>query len=157
MRRLLLILGALLLASPVYAIAWDEFCSSSRTLTAPAAMTTTRANQVCASPASNSDDTEIIGVAACENIDVGVAEDEDGDGTGGSALTWQLQWCPGSETSLTAGSVQDNACVDYSGASGTGNGTVQGAGVPSGYVKIQVGGTHAGDPIIWIKCNGALR
>ena len=154
MRYGILVLSVLL-ASPAFAIAWDQHCNTSRTMASPAAITP--GTRACASPASNSDDTEILGVGACENIDVGLAEDADGDGTGGSSLTTQLQWCPGSERDLTAGSVQDNACVDYSGGSGTGNNLIQGAGVPTGYVKVQVGGTHAGDPQVWLKCNGPIR
>jgi len=148
------VLGALLLAHPSWAITWQKNCQTGSSVTS-----ISTGGTACASPASATDDTDTIDVRQCENIDVGVAEDQNGDATGGSAYTATLQWCPVAESDATVNTdaEEDLACVDFPSGTITGSGTIQGAGVPSGWVKLQSGGTHAGDPQIWLKCNGAIR
>jgi len=155
------VLGALLWASPSWGVGWIKNCQ-----TGGSTITSISAGGVaCAEPTAATTDTEILDVRSCENIDVGQTADKDGDATGATALTATLEWCPFAQSTLggaTATTIytdaeRNAACVDYSGGVITGDGTIQGAGVPSGFVRTQTGGTFAGDPVVWIKCNGAIR
>lgn len=107
-------------------------------------------------PTSNTDDVEVLDVIECENIDFGLSGDLNGDGTTASLFTATLQWCPinRSDASVNTNAKRDAACVDYSNGTLTGDGTLQGAGVPSGQIRVNVGGTFAADPVLWIHCNG---
>lgn len=152
MVRIALLLAISLVAPASFASDWFYDCKSGSAYTdATNSIGLTPPHTACARPTSNADDTQILGVL-CDNVDVQVFPDEDGDGTGATALTYQVQLCPSAESTLTAGE-QDNACLNLSGASGTGSLTVQGAGVASRHLKLQIGGTFAGDPVIFVGCN----
>lgn len=151
MRRTIIVTLALLwLAGPAHASTWRKGCTETSTLNSmlPGMF-------ACATPTSATDDTNIIGVQDCENIDVGMVADSNGDGTGATALTATLQWCPISQLDATVNTdtKRDAACVDIANNTVTGDGTLQGAGIPSGYIRINFGGTFAADPKVWIRCN----
>ena len=143
------LLALWLLAAPADASVWKKWCG----------LETTGAlfsgQYACAVPTSNSDDTEILSVGACDNIDVGLVEDSNGDATGATALTATLQWCPTLQTDATVNTdaKRDAACVNFVNGTLTGDGALQGAGAPSGYVRLNFGGTFAGDPKVFVRCN----
>lgn len=150
--------GALWLSHPASAAIWcprgeTETCGvSGATLIQPS-------QNMAARPVSNTDHTKPIDATQCENIDFGLSGDENGSGTPASAFTVELHWCPKSvaDTADDTNTQRDNSCVAYTSGTLTGSGTIQGAGVPSGYVWGKVGGTFAQDPIIWLKCNGPAK
>jgi hypothetical protein len=146
--RLFLVLLVLPLAAE--ASAWKRWCGAD-TSTGLAV-----GQYACILPASNADDSVILSVGACENIDVGLTGDLNGDGASASSLTATLQWCPVSQTDATVNTdaKRDAACVDYTNGTMTGDGTLQGAGIPTGFVRINMGGTFAADPVVFVKCNG---
>lgn len=156
MRTFVLILLGVLAAAPAIAAGWKPNCG---TVTAGGVEQFTRALSpmavACLVPTSNTDHGEIISVKGCENVDLGMTEDSDGDGVGGTAFTATLQWCPVNEDDATVDTAGERtaACVDYASGTLTGDGTIQGVGVPSGFLRVEVGGTFAGDPKVWLKCN----
>lgn len=107
-------------------------------------------------PTSNSDDLNVVDVTACDNVDFGLSSDANGDGAAAGSFTATPQWCPTdrSDSVVNTNGERDNACVTFASSTLTGSGTDQGIGFPSGYFRVQVGGTHANDPIVWFHCNG---
>ena len=155
LRTFLLMVGVLLWALPTWSAAWQKGCQSGAAFTVTAVGV---GGFVCYEPTSNSDDSTVLDVQACENFDVLVYADLDGDGTGGTAQTHAIQHCPSGNTAAGTDTVaeQDNACVTFTtGGSHTGTGETLGAA--ASWVKIQAGGTFAGDPRVIVRCNGALR
>lgn len=149
----LAILGALLGAARSDAATWRSFCQSQTSAVLYPGET------ACSVPTSNSDDPEIIGVQNCENVDLGLYGDLNGDGTSATALTATLQSCPvgKGDGTVNTDAKRDLACEDYANGTITGGGHVQGAGIPSGFARVNLGGTFAGDPGLFLKCNGPLR
>lgn len=158
MKRALVTLGALLLASQAGAATWK-----SGTCSGPSTTTVSSGGYACARPISETDDTAVIQVKDCDNIDFGLVEDRNGNGSGATALTATIQWCPvdNGDSTVDTDAERDAACVNYTDGSSavtlTGDGTIQGIGSPSGYIRVNMGGTFAQDPEIWLHCNGPLE
>ena len=117
--RLLALLIALLalVSSPAFSAGWYLNCDTGQNTTRIVA----RNSMVCAQPTTNADDTDVLNVEACENFDVLIYSDRDGDGTAASTLTHQIQHCPGGDGDLGTDAIQDAACVDL-GSTHTGTG-----------------------------------
>lgn len=151
MTRRLVLLAFVLFACPALAaeVDWSMWCGGGT------ATNLSPGNYACAIPTSNAHHTKIIRVGRCENIDAGLSEDSNGDGTGGTAFEATLQWCPVGPDDATVNTDAERAaaCVDFDSGTLTGDGTIQGAGPPTGFVRFEVGGTFAGDPRLWIRCN----
>lgn len=140
---------ALLVAVPAHASTWKKWCGNEST------EGLARWASACVLPTSNSDDSRILSVGACENIDVDFYGDRNGDGTTASSLLATVQTCPAPQDDPTVNTdaERDAACEDTACAL-TGGGHCMGIGVGSGFVRVNFGGTFAADPQISIKCNG---
>ncbi len=107
-------------------------------------------------------DSTIIDVRACENLDMVVTADRDGDATGDVAAVWTPESCPfanstlGGATPTTVFTETERglACVDFPGSAITNTGMVQGMGTGTGWFRVNVTTPHTNDPELWLKCNG---
>ena len=128
---------------------WFKFGDSTRT-----AVTGVKPGEwVASTPDSISDDTQILSIG-CENYDVQINPDLDGNGTGGTALTWQIQHCPAPQSTLNTETLQDNACDDFSSVGAiTGSGEIFGAALV--FIKFKMDGAHADDPQVIVSCVGS--
>ncbi len=155
--RALVFLWALV-AAPAFASTWK-----SGNCNGPSTTTVSSGGYACVRPESEADDPTVIQVKDCDNFELGLVEDRNGNGSGATALTATLQWCPvdNADTTVNTDAERDAACVTYTDgvnpATLTGDGLIQGAGSPSGYIRVNMGGTFAADPEIWLHCNGPLE
>lgn len=148
--RLAIAFGIVLLFAAVAdAATWKKNCGNDATTGLA------RWQTACLLPTSNSDDGQVVSVGACENIDVDFFGDRNGDGTTASLLVMTLQTCPvpDDDATVNTDAERDAACEDTTCAL-TGGGHCMGVGIGSGFVRVNMSGTHSADPQISIKCNG---
>jgi len=145
------ILLALCVAFPAAAATWQRRCLAGAENTVDGVYLNW---SVCSVPTSATDDLEILDVERCSDFDVGLSVDANGDGTGATALTWQLQWCPvpQSDAVVNTDAERDASCVDI-GEPVTGEGNLHGSGRFSSWIRVNLGGTFAGDPVFFLSCN----
>jgi hypothetical protein len=140
---------ALLVMLPMSAGAgsWLKNCRSGATTTALQI-----GDAACYQPASNSDDSVLINVDACENFSLRWFLDRNGDTTA-STVTPTVRSCP-----MGLAAANSNACwilqnVTFDGSPATGNEAVYGGDAWTVYVDMPGSGTIA-DPQMDLKCGG---
>lgn len=145
--RTTLILTLLLLSFPAHAGSWLKLCRSGNTVTA-----LSPGDWACYQPSSNSDDSVLLNVEKCENVDALYFLDRDGDGTA-STVTPTVRSCP-----MGLASTDSDACwivenVTFDGDPSTGNEAIYGFKAHTLYVDMPASGTIA-DPQMDVHCNG---
>ena len=142
--------SALLLAvlvTPAHAGQWLKSCDAAKPMANGAGLRP--GEYACYQPASNSDDSVLLNVAACENEDYKWFLDRNGDTTA-STVTPTLRSCP---ASLAAS--DSDACPVVAGNTFDGTVTkwIYGAGEILVFVDMPGSGTIA-DPEMTAECNG---
>lgn len=108
-------------------------------------------NSACYSAASTNDDSGVLTVRDCENVDVLYFTDTDGNGTA-STLTVALRSCPGT-------TADPDACWIVEGLTLTGSApaeAIYGLGAERVYADVSATGTVA-DPTLIVRCNGPVH
>ena len=151
MRVHLKVIAAIAAMIPVVAngaeISWLKFCRAGSTVTS-----ITPGTWACMLPLASGDHSTVLSVGSCENFDILITPDANGDTVTGTALTYSMKHCPSTNDSLDTMAKRDAACVEYNpGGAVTGSGETLGAGGVYFYVK--TGGTHAGDPQLTVRCS----
>ena len=150
MTKILLFLAVLLVAGQVTAAEWLFDCNANIS----GVRSLDPGQTACSNPTGITDDTPIISLSNCENFDVHVYDDADGNGTGSASLTYTLKVCPDPHGTFATDAIEDLACPTFSsGGSITGSGQTLGAAAP--FFKVTMGGTFtsSSDPRILIQCN----
>lgn len=157
MIRFLLSIAAitLLLTGPALADseAWILGCSDALTVNAHALLTSNPTTtlipgeRACATSATQTNETLVLDVTACNHVDVLQFLDADGDGTE-STLVGQVELCPNIFD-------DDDACDDF-GLTVFGANDEYLEGLGASYIRIKSGGTTDADLVRWeIRCVGS--
>lgn len=162
MNRLALTLGLVgalaALAGPAHAADWLKGCQGAGQHN----LSLQPGSSACLIPTSATDDSGILAVSGCENIDILYWDDVDGDGVAGGG-TVQARSCPMSGALLTASdAVQDAACFAMENLTFDGNpatNTEAIYGIAANRIKITVTAyATPTEPIqVEVRCNGAWR
>jgi hypothetical protein len=158
MTRILLILGVLLWALPAGAqTQWFKNGSLDRP-------TQSVSSGGIVTFFANTDGTEaeadsyVLDVRNCENIDIVISDTGVGSATPDTGGVYQIQACtrPHEDATVNTEAERRLACVDVAGGSITAVGIIQGLGIGSGYLRVNLTGTTTddSDPELWLKCNG---
>lgn len=154
-RSLLFTAAALLLfAGPAFADseAWIDGCNDSPTANAHALLATPTTSalvpgeRACAISATQTNETLVLDVSACNHVDILQFLDADGDGTE-STVVGQVQLCPNSFD-------DDDACDDFGLTVFTASDTFL-EGLGASYIRIASAGTTDADLVRWeVRCIG---
>ena len=154
MKSLTIILGVLLVAGAASADseAWISHCNESGTVNdhnlqaTPVITTLAPGERACAESVTQTNETSILHVGRCSQVDIFQYIDADGDGID-STVTGQVQICPGNNDN-------DDSCDDFGLAAFTAADVfLQGLGAT--YIRIASGGTTDADQVRWeVRCEG---
>ena len=150
-RTFLTTLGVLLWASQSLAADWLNGCQAGRTVTS-----IQRNGFVCTKPTNASQDPAILDVGACENFDVLIYADHDGNTTGATGSTYLLKHCPAPETILDDAAKKAAACVTFDPGGGSYTSTGETLGAAAQWFWVDVGGTvtSSNEGMVIVRCNG---
>jgi hypothetical protein len=120
MRKLFLaLLGGLLLPMTASAtpaedsdVVWLRACQGLKVASVSAG------TYVCLTPDSDADDevaSNVLDVSSCENVDIFLHDDYDGDATA-CTYTWDIEMCPPGAGALATDALKNAACADLPGA-----------------------------------------
>lgn len=146
MKTMMIWIGLVLLPSMGWASDWSKSCDSTRTTTA-----LQPGEFACYDPTANDDDSTILSVGNCENVDYFLFDDKDGDATV-CTVAWEIEGCPVSNKTLSA-AAEDLACEILSGTAALSGDDVE-SNIAGIYVRLKgdAAGSNAGDCRIMAKC-----
>lgn len=138
------------LAAPAQVGSWTRGCQTGQTITSLVG-----ASVACYTPAASASlesASPILYVGNCENIDVFMWDDYDGDGTA-CTVTWTIDGCPPGTDRLSNDSAKNAACNTLQGAASLSGDDVE-SNLAAVYVRVH--GENAGANIdscrIEVKC-----
>jgi hypothetical protein len=154
----------LLFCSTAQGANWLQGCQQDAATRAGAAVTSVGAGEtVCTFPTSTDPDPPVLDTTSCENFDVFVYDDADGDGTACGACAYKLTHCP-MPANKTAADDDDNQLTETEAANAcelfeTGHtkptiGDTLGAAAD--YFWLNQDGTVTNDPVVRVRCNAGL-
>lgn len=144
--KLTLIAMLLLIPSLAWATDWKRGCGSvSTTILQPGEF-------ACLDPTANSDDSTILNVANCENVDYFLFDDKDGDSTV-CTVAWSIEGCPFGEDPAQSAAGRDAACVLLPGTAALSGDAVE-SNIAGIYIRAtgDGAGANAGDCRLMAKC-----
>ena len=150
---LFLTVAALLFASPALSADWLLYGQAGRIVGG------LRTGQYAIyTPVDKTDDSAVLGVIPCENIDILYYNDTDADGTG-STVTAAVRSCPKSQEAVSAGNVDPDACWIIENIVLTGNTPNEAIyGVAANWIYADMGGDDNNEASeLIVRCNGSLR
>lgn len=157
MKRLALILGlgalmapGAVLAAPAQESSWTRGCQSGQTTKnlvggAYACYSSTSAGLEPSSP--------ILYVGDCDNVDVFMWDDPDGDGASICTVTWAIQGCPPGGSALASDALKNAACNTLTGVANLNGDDVRG-NLAAEYIRVvgQGAGANPTQCQILVKC-----
>jgi hypothetical protein len=159
------LLGLLLCSTAARGADWLSGCQNIAATRAAAragiAVTSVPAGgSVCTFPTSTDPDPPVLDTTACENWDVLIYSDADGDGTACGACTYSVEHCP-FPANKTAADDDDNELTETEAGNGcvafSTGGTHSATGETLGGASDDQTGTASNDPVVRVRCNGTRQ
>lgn len=141
------LVALLLFAVPAGAASWLKSCAAGAVTTG-----LQLGSFACNIPTSATDDSGILSVGACENIDIFFYDDTDGDGTLGDAEAI-MRNCPSASADAQGCWAIENVTLD--GDAATGTEAIYGAAAVWIYLDVTAYATTAEPVAAIVRCNGA--
>lgn len=106
---------------------------------------------VCFDPSANTDESPIVDVSGCENVDYFLFDDKDGDATV-CTVTWEIEACPVKNSEVSA-SATDAACEILAGTAALSGDDAE-SNIAGIFIRVKGdgAGSNAGDCRIMAKC-----